>query len=104
MSWPLLFAPAPGGGAQQNILGTILPFALVIAIFYFLLIAPARKQKKKVQEMLDGLQAGDKVVTAGGLYGTVVSVTDQVIRLRIASSVQVDVARSAITGKVGEEA
>ncbi len=102
MLWPFLLAASPAGGAPRNPLFDLIPFALVFVIIYFLLIAPARRQKKQLQEMLDNLKAGDKVVTSGGLYGTVVSVTDEIIKLRIASNIQVDVARNAITGKQPE--
>jgi preprotein translocase subunit YajC len=102
MSWPLLLASSPAGGAQRSPLIDLIPFALVFVIIYFLLIAPARRQKKQLQELIDNLKSGDKVVTSGGLYGTVVSVGEDVIKLRVANNVQLDVARSAITGKQPE--
>ncbi len=76
-----------------------LPFILIFGIFYFLVILPQQKQRKKTQEMLDGLKTGDKVVTSGGLYGTIVGFRDLgVVQLQIASQVKVEVAKSAITG------
>ena len=105
MAWPLLLASDPiGGWGLPNGLFQLLPLALTFGIFYFLLFAPARKQRKKLQEMLDSLKAGDKVITSGGIYGTIVSVSGEVIRVRIAQNVMVDVARSAITSKQAEEA
>ena len=103
MNWPLLLAPPPGGGGQQNFLIQIVPFVLIIGIFWFLLIAPARRQRRQSQEMLESLKAGDKVLTSGGLYGTIISISDEIVRLRIASNVQVDVARSAITARLAAE-
>ena len=105
MAWPLLLASDPiGGWGLPNGLFQLLPLALIFGIFYFLLFALARKQRKKLQEMLDSLKAGDKVITSGGIYGTIVSVSGEVIRVRIAQNVMVDVARSAITSKQAEEA
>ena len=99
MTWPLLLAAPPAGGGQQNILFQFVPFALIIAIFWFLLIAPSRRQRKQMQEMLSSLKAGDKVLTSGGIYGTIVGITDDIIRLRVAQNVQIDVARTAITSR-----
>jgi preprotein translocase subunit YajC len=76
----------------------ILPIAAIFLVFYFLVIGPANKQKRKTQEMLSSLKKGDRVVTTGGIYGTVQGVEADVVYLRIADNVKVKVARSAITG------
>jgi preprotein translocase subunit YajC len=82
----------------------ILPIAAIFLVFYFLVIAPANKQKRKTQEMLNSLKKGDRVVTSGGIYGTVQGVEPEVVYLKIADNVRVKVARSAITGVVSGEA
>jgi preprotein translocase subunit YajC len=100
-----LQTPAPGTGAPSGVLGLVqyLPFVLVIAVFYFLLIAPARKQRQKTQSMLDALKTGDKVVTSGGLIGTIVRVSDDnILKLRIAPSVEVEITRGAVAGMQSE--
>jgi preprotein translocase subunit YajC len=74
------------------------PLVLIFVIFYFLLIRPARKRQKEVQQMLDSLKSGDRVVTSGGLLGTVVAVDRGVVQLRIADKVRVDVTKSSIVG------
>jgi preprotein translocase subunit YajC len=76
----------------------MLPIAAIFLVFYFLVIAPANKQKRKTQEMLSTLKKGDRVVTSGGIYGTVQGVEPEVVYLKIADNVKVKVARSAITG------
>src|ERR1700730_1620657 len=76
----------------------ILPIAAIFLLFYFLVIGPANKQKKKTQEMLTSLKKGDRVVTSGGIYGTVQGVEPEVVYLKISDNVRVKVARSAITG------
>ena len=78
-------------------------FAPLFAIWYFLVLAPQSKQRKKLQEMLASLKSGDRVVTSGGLYGTVLGFKEGTVQLQIAPQVKVDVARSSITGIVTEE-
>jgi len=82
----------------------LLPIAAIFLVFYFLVIAPASKQKRKTQEMLGSLKKGDRVVTSGGIYGTVQGVEAEVVYLKISENVKVKVARSAITGILSGEA
>ena len=88
----------PADGTTQPWYVTLFPFVLIFLIFYFLLIAPARRKQKKHADMVESLKNGDKVITQGGLYGVVKGVTDQVVQVRIADGVQIEVARSAISG------
>jgi len=81
----------------------MLPIAAIFLVFYFLVIAPANKQKRKTQEMLSSLKKGDRVVTSGGIYGTVQGVEPEVVYLKIADNVKVKVARSAITSVTAVE-
>jgi preprotein translocase subunit YajC len=74
------------------------PLVIIMVIFYVLLILPAQRRQKKTQEMLNALKNGDKVVTSGGLYGTIVGLEGESIQLRIADQVKVTVSRSAVTG------
>jgi len=83
---------------QPSALTTFLPLVLIMGIFYVLLILPAQRRQKKVQEMLANLKTGDKIVTTGGLYGTIVGLEQDAVQLRIADQVRVKVARSAIAG------
>jgi preprotein translocase subunit YajC len=91
------FAP-PSGERQPSGWTNLVMFALIFAVFYFLVLAPMRKQKKKHADMVQNLRAGDRVVTSGGIHGTVVGVSEDLIQLRIADQVKVDVAKSAISG------
>ena len=75
-----------------------LPLIIIMGIFYVLLILPAQRRQKKTQAMLEALKNGDKVVTSGGLYGTIVGLEPDAVQLRIAEQVKVKVARSAISG------
>jgi len=89
-------APTQG----PNIIIQLLPYAAIIAVFYFLLIAPARRRQKETQSMLASLKNGDRIVTSGGICGTVVRVVEgeDKVRLRIATSVEIEILRSAISG------
>jgi preprotein translocase subunit YajC len=90
-SMAMLFAQASGNG-----LVAFLPLVIIMVIFYVLLILPAQRRQKKTQAMLNALKNGDKVVTSGGLYGTIVGLEPDAVQLRIAEQVKVRVARSAI--------
>jgi preprotein translocase subunit YajC len=86
--------------AQQSANGliAILPFILILVILYVLMILPAQRRQKKLSAMIAALKNGDKVVTNGGIYGTVVGLDNESIQLRIAEQVKIRVARSAIAG------
>lgn len=91
----LLFAAQ---GPAGNGLIAFLPLAIIMVIFYVLLILPAQRRQKKTQAMLNELKTGDRVVTTGGLYGTIVALDGDAVQLRIADQVRVKVARSAVAG------
>jgi preprotein translocase subunit YajC len=89
-----------GAGGAATLLVQILPILAIGLVFYFLVIAPANKQRRKTQEMLSSVKKGDRVVTTGGIYGTVQGVEPDVVYLKIADNVKVKVARSAISSVV----
>ena len=76
-----------------------MPFLLIFGVFYFLVFAPMRKKQKKHADMLQELKKGDRVVTSGGIHGTVMGVTDDMIQLRIADQIRIDVTKSAVSAK-----
>ena len=77
---------------------SLIPLVIMLGIFYFLLIAPMRKRQKQQDEMIANLKNGDHVVTAGGIYGTIVGIKDDRLTLRIADQVKIDVTKSSISG------
>jgi len=85
-------------GQLAGQMGGILPIILIMVIFYVLLILPAQKRQKKITQMLSELKNGDKVITTGGVYGTIVGIEDDAIQLRIADQVKIKVLRSAVGG------
>ncbi|MCL2209344.1 MAG: preprotein translocase subunit YajC [Treponema sp.] len=97
---PLLMAP-PAGGAESagagGLLGSLVPFALIIGIFYFLIIRPQSKKRKETEKMLASIKKGDKIVTIGGVYGTVQNVKDTTVIIKVDDNVKIEFLRSAIS-------
>jgi len=85
---------AAGGGFTM-----LIPLLLMFAVFYFLLIRPQQRKQRRHQDMLKALKVGDKIVTSGGLIGTIVEGGDQFVKLEIADRVRVEVGRSYIAGR-----
>lgn len=81
---------------QQSIWGIVLPFVLMFAVFYFLLIRPQQKKSKQRNAMLNELKKGDKVTTIGGLHGTIAEITDDTIVIRVNDTVKLTFEKSAI--------
>ena len=83
--------------AVPPLVNMALPFVLMIAVFYFLLIRPNQKKQQQWQQMLSNLKAGDKVTTTGGIRGTIISVKDDAFQLRIPpDNIKLEVVKSAI--------
>jgi preprotein translocase subunit YajC len=92
---------APAGGGNP-LLG-LLPAALILVIFFVIVILPMRRNQKKVQEFLAALKVGDRVVTSGGIYGSITKVGDDSVQVQIANNVRVEMSRKAIVGYQGQE-
>jgi preprotein translocase subunit YajC len=101
----IAYAMAGGGGAAGGSSGimALVPLVAMFVIFYFLLIRPQQKRAKEHRDTLAALKKGDLVVTSGGLYGKIVSLTDSVVTLEVADNVRVKVARSYVAGQAKEE-
>ncbi|MBU0945188.1 MAG: preprotein translocase subunit YajC [Proteobacteria bacterium] len=94
--------PAAGAGGAGGI-ASFIPLILIFAVFYFMLIRPQQKQAKQQQQFLNDLKTGNKVVTKGGIHGTITRLTDSVVTLEIAENVRIKVSRSAIGGPLTKE-
>lgn len=82
----------------------LLPFILIFIIFYFLLFLPQQRRQKQQQQMLGSLKAGDRVVTSGGIRGTIVNIKEDFIHLRVPpQDIRLEIARTAVAGVLGEE-
>lgn len=100
----LVFLMQPAGGdGGGGLTSTLIMFGLIFLIFYFMIIRPQQKRAKDRQKMLDALKKGDKIVTAGGIHGTVVGIEDKTVLVQIADNVKVKVDRGSV-GNVAREA
>ncbi len=88
---------------QPNPIMSLVPIAAIFLIFYFLLIRPQQKQQKDHEEMLSKLREGDKVLTTGGLYGTIVGVKGDDLQVKFSQTVTLTVARSAVSKKISAD-
>lgn len=100
-SFDLAAGTGQGGG---GILGLILPFVLMFVIFYFLLIRPQQKKQKTRNAMLSALTKGDKVVTIGGLHGTIVEITDDIVVLKVNDVTKLTFDRNSISHSINADA
>jgi preprotein translocase subunit YajC len=93
-------------GRPQGSLGfftALLPFILVFVIFYVLIIMPQRKKQKKHMSMVEQLKPGDRIITSGGIYGTVMGVQPDRIELKVSANVKVDITKSAVAVILGQQ-
>jgi preprotein translocase subunit YajC len=95
---------AMSGSAQgANGLLQFLPFALILGIFYFMILLPMKRRQKKIQEFQASLKVGDKVVTTSGIYGQITRLNDKSVQVQIADKVRIEVARAAVGGYQGQD-
>ncbi len=94
------YAQGAGGGAAGGGFSMLVPLLLMFAVFYFLLIRPQQKKQRRHQDMLKSLKVGDRVMTNGGIVGTIVEGGEHFVKLDIADRVKVEVGRGYIAGKI----
>jgi preprotein translocase subunit YajC len=99
----IAYAQGEGTAAPDPFWSMIMPLIFVFAIFYFLLIRPQQKQRKLHQVRLGQLKKGDKVITAGGIHGTVIGTKDAIAVIKIAENVKVEVQKNTISAVLGSE-
>src|SRR5258706_5155179 len=97
---PLLALGASREGGSPWV--QLVPFVLVLGIFYFIILMPMRRKQQKVQQFLGALKVGDRVITTGGIYGQVTKLADQSVQLQIADKIRIEVAKAAIGGYQGQ--
>jgi preprotein translocase subunit YajC len=90
---------SPDGGSPWL---QLVPFVLVLGIFYFIILLPMKRKQQKVQAFLDSLKVNDRVITTGGIYGQIMKVDEQKVQLQIAEKVRIEVSRAAIGGYQGQ--
>ena len=80
-----------------SIFGIIGPLIIILGIYYVLVVMPTRKTQKKVQDMIDSLKVGDKVITNSGIYGTIAGLREDRIQLRVSENVKLEMARNSVS-------
>jgi preprotein translocase subunit YajC len=91
----------PEGGASVWV--QLVPFALILGIFYFVILLPMKRRQKKIGDFQAALKVGDKVVTTGGIYGAIVKMDDATVTLQIDDKSRMKVARAAVAGYQGQQ-
>ncbi|MEE1264692.1 MAG: preprotein translocase subunit YajC [Akkermansia sp.] len=98
-----LYIAQAAAGQEGDPMSMLITFGLIGIIFYFLLIRPQRKQQKELKERQDSLKAGDKVVSAGGIYGIVREVQQDTVKLEIAPNTIIKIAKTSIVTTVAKD-
>jgi preprotein translocase subunit YajC len=94
--------PSQGGGGEGSLISTLLMFALIIGIFYFMILRPQQKRQKEREKLLSAVKKGDKVITAGGMHGSVAGLDEKTVLVQVADNVKLKFDRSAIASIVRE--
>ncbi|HPW44793.1 MAG TPA: preprotein translocase subunit YajC [bacterium] len=95
--------PAGADGQQGSWITSLMPLAVIFAIFYFLLIRPQQKQQKKHRGMIEALKKGDRIITRGGMHGTIHGIANNIITLEVAPEIRIKFNREAVAGLANAE-
>ncbi len=85
------------GGQQPNPITALLPFALMFLVLYLLILRPQMKKQRNQQRMIDELEKNDQIVTSGGIHGTILNIKDDILVVKIADNVKIEVSRAAVS-------
>ena len=102
---PLMMAPPPADGSGTPAWVQILTLGIIFVLMYFVLLRPQMKRQKETEKLIQSVKTGDRVLAAGGIYGTVANLKDNIVILKVADNVKLEVLRSSITSveKASEE-
>ena len=103
MEYLLAMAPSPGEGGGGSMVSTIIMFGAIFVIFYFMIIRPQKKRAKEREQMLSNVQKGDKIITSGGLHGTVAGLDEKTVLIDVGDKIKLTFERSAISTIVSKE-
>lgn len=98
----LAIAPVPVIAQESGGLVSFLPLILIVVVFYFLLIRPQQKRARQQRQLVASLEVADRVVTIGGLYGTITSVDEDLVRLEVSPGTTITLAKQAVSRKINE--
>ena len=88
---------ATEGGQQPNPIASFLPFVLMFLVLYLLILRPQMKKQKNQQRMIDELEKNDEIVTSGGIHGTILNIKDDILVVKIADNVKIEISRAAVS-------
>lgn len=91
---------APQGGGSANLISTLIMFGAIFLIFYFMIIRPQQKRAKEREKMLSNMQKGDKVITSGGLHGTIAGIDEKTVLLQVSDNFKMKFEKSAIASVI----
>lgn len=91
-----------GGDAGQSLISTMLMFALIIGIFYFMILRPQQKRAKERQKLLEALKKGDKVITSSGMFGTIAGLDEKTALVQVADNIKIKFERTAIASVLSD--
>jgi preprotein translocase subunit YajC len=80
----------------------VVPFVLILGIFYFIILLPSKRKQQKVQEFLDNLKVNDRVITTSGIHGQITRLGEQSVQIQIADKVRIEVSRASVGGYQGQ--
>ena len=103
LGFPVVWAMGTPSQGAPSVWVQLMPFVLVVGIFYFVILLPMKRRQQKVQAFLAALKVGDRVVTSGGLFGTITRLSDTSIQVQVAEKVRVEMSRNAVVGYQGQE-
>jgi preprotein translocase subunit YajC len=98
VNWAYAADAAAGAGQASPMWSFVVPMIFMVVIFYFLLIRPQQKKAKEHKALLDNLKKGDRIISSGGIIGTIVNIDDQVVNVEIADKVRIEMGRPYIAG------
>ncbi|MCX7983482.1 MAG: preprotein translocase subunit YajC [Bacteroidetes bacterium] len=99
----LMAQPANGSASGPGLIANLILFGSIILIFYFMIIRPQQKRQKERQHMLDSMKKGDKVITAGGIYGTIEGIDERTVYVKIAENVKIKLDKNSISVVLKED-
>lgn len=94
---------APQGGGSANLISTLIMFGAIFLIFYFMIIRPQQKRAKQREKMLSNMQKGDKVITSGGLHGTIAGLDEKTVLLQVGDNIKMKFEKSAIASVISSK-
>ena len=98
----MAFMAPSGGDAGGGLASTLVMFALIIGIFYFMILRPQQKRQKERQKLLEALKKGDKVITSGGLYGTIAGLDEKTVLIQVTDNVKMKFDRGSVATVLGD--